>query len=86
VTFPTVVGVFQRMREGGIIEFLLWVEFVKFVGCIGVGVEEGTEEIEGFTRSERVGGNVLLSGSQVGEWGFLTRSSRPFILWRGLFL
>ena len=67
VAFLTVVGVFQRMREGGVIEFLFWVEFVERVGCVGVGMEERAEEVEGFTRSERVGGDVLLSGSQVGE-------------------
>jgi hypothetical protein len=45
-TFLAVIGVFQRMREGGVVEFLLWVEFVEFVGCIRVRTEEGSEEVE----------------------------------------
>ena len=41
-----VVGVFQRMCEGGVVEFLFGVEFVELVGRIRVGAEEGSEEIE----------------------------------------
>ena len=74
------------MREGDVVEFLFWVEFVKFVRRIGVGAEEGLEEVEGGTGRKRFGGAVLLSGSQVGRWGFWTKSRRPFILWRGLSL
>ena len=72
------------MCEGNIVVLVLWVEFVEFVGRIGIGAEEALEEI-GAGRS-RFGGAVLLNGSQVGRWGFLTRSRRPFIFWRGLSL
>ena len=74
------------MREGDVVEFLFWVELVEFVCRVGVRAEEGSEEIEGGSGRKRFGGAVFLSGSQVGRWGFSTRSRRPFILWRGLFL
>ena len=74
------------MREGDIVELLFWVKFVEFVRRIGIGAEEGPEEVEGGGGRRRFGGAVLLRGSQVGRWGFWTRSRRPFILWRGLFL
>ena len=85
-TFSAVVGVFQRMCEGDVVEFLLGIEFVELVGCIRVRAEEGLEEVEQGVGRKRFGGDVLLDGSQVGRWGFLTRSRRPFILWRGLSL
>ena len=84
--FSAVVAVFQRMREGDVIVFLFGVVFVEFVGRVGVGAEEGAEEIEGGGARSRFGGAVLLNGSQVGRWGFWTRSRRPFIFWRGLSL
>ena len=74
------------MCEGDVIKFLFGVEFVELVGRIRIGVEEGSEEIERGAGRRRFGGDVLLDGSQVGRWGFLTRSHRPFILWRGLSL
>ena len=74
------------MCEGDVIELLLWVKLVEFVRRIGVGAEEGSEEVEGGAGRRRFGGAVLLSGSQVGRWGFLTKSRRPFILWKGLSL
>ena len=74
------------MREGDVVVLLFGVVFVELVGRVGVGVEEGSEEVEGGSGRRRFGGAVLLSGSQVGRWGFWTRSRRPFILWRGLFL
>ena len=74
------------MREGDVVELVLRVELVEFVGCVGVRAEEGSEEVERGTGRRRFGGAVLLSGSQVGRWGFSTRSRRPFILWRGLSL
>ena len=74
------------MREGDVVELLLWVEFVEFVCRIGVGAEEGSEEVKRGAGRRRFGGAVLLSGSQVGEWGFSMRSRRPFILSRGLSL
>ena len=82
--FSAVVGVFQRMCEGDVVELLFGVEFVEFVGRIRIGAEEGSEEVEGGTGRKRFGGAILLDGSQVGGWGFLTKSRRPFILWRGL--
>ena len=85
-TFLAVVGVFQRMCEGDVVEFLLGVEFVELVGRIRIGAEEGSEEVERGTGRRRFGGAVLLNGSQVGRWGFSTRSRRPFILWRVLSL
>ena len=84
--FLAVVAVFQRMCEGDVIELLLWFKLVEFVRRIGVRAEEGSEEIEGGAGRRRFGGAVLLSGSQVGRWGFWMRSRRPFILWRGLSL
>ena len=74
------------MREGDVVEFLLGVEFVELVGRVGVGAEEGSEEVKRGIGRKRFGGAVLLNGSQVGRWGFLTKSRRPFILWRGLSL
>jgi hypothetical protein len=74
------------MHEGDVVELLLWVKLVEFVRRIGVRAEEGSEEVEGGAGRRRFGGAVLLSGSQVGRWGFLTRSRRPFIFWRGLSL
>ena len=74
------------MCEGDVVKFLLGVEFVELVGRIRIGAEEGSEEVERGIGHRRFGGNVLLDGSQVGRWGFLTRSRRPFILWRGLSL
>ena len=74
------------MRKGDVIELLFWVIFVELVRRIRVGAEEGSEEVERGTGRRRFGGAVLLSGSQVGRWGFLMRSRRPFILWRGLSL
>ena len=68
------------MWEGDVVEFVLGVELVEFVGRVGIGVEEGSEEVERGSGRKRFGGTVLLSGSQVGRWGFLTRSRRPFIL------
>ena len=81
-----VVGVFQRMCEGGVVEFLFGVELMELVGRIRVGAEEGSEEVERGIGRRRFGGAVLLDGSQVGRWGLLMRSRRPFILWRGLSL
>ena len=74
------------MREGDVVELVLRVELVELVGCIWVRAEEGSEEVEGGAGRKRFGGTVLLNGSQVGRWGFLTKSRRPFILWRGLSL
>ena len=74
------------MREGDVVELLLWVKLVEFVRRIRVGAEEGFEEVERGTGRRRFGGAVLLSGSQVGGWGFSMRSRRPFIFWRGLSL
>ena len=74
------------MCEGDVIELVLWVELVEFVGCVGVRAEEGSEEIERGAGRKRFGGAVLLNGSQVGRWGFSMKSRRPFILWRGLSL
>jgi hypothetical protein len=34
------------MCEGDVVELVLWVELVEFVGRIGVGAEEGSEEVE----------------------------------------
>ena len=68
------------MCEGDVVEFVLWVELVEFVGRIRVGAEEGSEEVERGGGRKRFGGAVLLNGSQVGRWGFLTKSRRPFIL------
>ena len=84
--FSAVVAVFQRMCEGDVVVFVFWFVFVEFVGCIGVRAKEGAEEVDGGSGRSRFGGAVLLSGSQVGRWGFWTKSRRPFILWRGLFL
>ena len=74
------------MCEGDVVVFLFGVVFVELVGRVGVGAEEGSEEVDGGGGRSRFGGAVLLSGSQVGRWGFWTRSRRPFILWRGLSL
>ena len=74
------------MCEGDVVEFVFGFELVEFVRRVGVGAEEGAEEVEGGSGRRRFGGAVLLSGSQVGRWGFRTRSRRPFILWRGLSL
>ena len=74
------------MCEGDVIVFLLGVVFVELVGCVRVRAEEGAEEVKGGGGRSRFGGAILLSGSQVGRWGFWTRSRRPFILWRGLSL
>jgi hypothetical protein len=74
------------MCKGDVVEFLFEVEFVELVGRIRIGAEEGSEEINRGIGCRRFGGDVLLDGSQVGRWGFLTRSRRPFILWRGLSL
>ena len=84
--FSAVVAVFQRMCEGDVVVFVFWLILVEFVGRIGIGAEEGLEEIDGGSGRSRFGGAVLLNGSQVGRWGFLTKSRRPFILWRGLSL
>ena len=84
--FLAVVAVFQRMCEGDVVVFLLWVVLVELVGCVWVRAEEGAEEVERGRGRRRLGGAVLLNGSQVGRWGFWTRSRRPFILWRGLSL
>ena len=45
-TFLAVVGVFQRMRKGDVVKLALWVELVEFVGGVGVGAEEGSEEVK----------------------------------------
>jgi hypothetical protein len=84
--FSAIVAVFQRVCEGDVVVFVLWLVLVEFVGRIGVGAEEGSEEIDGGSGRSRFGGAVLLSGSQVGRWGFSMRSRHPFILWRGLSL
>jgi hypothetical protein len=84
--FSAVVAVFQRMCEGDVVVLVLRFVFVELVGRIGVGAEEGSEEIDGGGGRSRFGGAVLLNGSQVGRWGFWTKSRRPFILWRGLSL
>jgi hypothetical protein len=84
--FLAVVAVFQRMREGDVVVLLLRVVLVELVGCVGVGAEKGVEEVEGGRGRRRFGGAVLLKGSQVGRWGFWTKSRRPFIPWRGLSL
>jgi hypothetical protein len=72
--------------EGDVVVFVAWFILVELVGRIGIGAEEGSEEIDGGSGRSRLGGAVLLSGSQVGRWGFWTKSRRPFILWRGLSL
>ena len=74
------------MCEGDVVVFVFRVVLVELVGRVGVGAEEGAEEVEGGGGRRRFGGTVLLSGSQVGRWGFWMRSRRPFILWRGLSL
>ena len=74
------------MCEGDVVVFLFRVVFVELVGRIGVRAEEGSEEVDGGSGRSRFGGAVLLSGSQVGRWGFWTKSRRPFIPWRGLSL
>jgi hypothetical protein len=85
--FAAVVGVLQRMREGDVVVFLLGVVFVELVGRVWIRAEEGSKEGKGGgVDRRRFGGAVLLKGSQVGRWGFWTRSRRPFILWRGLSL
>ena len=85
--FAAVVGVLQRMYEGDVVVFLLRVILVELVGRVGVRAEEGSKEGKrGGVDRRRFGGAVLLKGSQVGRWGFWTRSRRPFILWRGLSL
>ena len=84
--FSAVIAVFQRVCEGDVVVFVFWFILVELVGRIGVGAEEGSEEIDGGGGRSRFGGAVLLSGSQVGRWGFWTKSRRPFILWRGLSL
>ena len=45
-TFLAVVGVLQRMCEGDVVEFVLWVELVELVGHVGIRAEEGSEEVE----------------------------------------
>ena len=84
--FSAIVAVFQRVREGDVVVFVCWFILVELVGRVGVGAEEGSEEIDGGGGRSRFGGAVLLSGSQVGRWGFWMKSRRPFILWRGLSL
>ena len=84
--FSAVVAVFQRVCEGDVVVFVFWVVLVELVGRVGVGAEEGSEEVDRGVGRRRFGGDVLLSRSQDGGWGFLTRSRRPFILWRGLSL
>ena len=74
------------MREGDVVVLVGWFVLVEVVGRVGVRAEEGSEEIDGGSGRSRLGGAVLLSGSQVGRWGFLTKSRRPFIFWRGLSL
>ena len=74
------------MREGDVVVFLFGVVLVELVGRVRVGAEEGAKEVEGGSGRRQFGGAVLLSGSQVGRWGFWMRSRRPFILWRGLSL
>ena len=74
------------MREGDVVELLFRVEFVELVRRVGIGAEEGSKEVERGAGHKRFGGAILLSGSQVGRWGFWTKSRRPFILWRGLSL
>ena len=78
--FSAVVAVFQRVCEGDVVVLVFWFVFVELVGRIGIGAEEGSEEIDGGGGRSRLGGAVLLNGSQVGRWGLLTRSRRPFIL------
>ena len=68
------------MCEGDVVVLVFWFILVEFVGRIGIGAEEGSEEVDGGSGRSRFGGAVLLSGSQVGRWGFWTRSRRPFIL------
>ena len=86
-SFAAVVGVLQRMREGDVVIFLFRVVFVELVGRVGIRAEEGSKEGKGRGADRRrFGGAVLLRGSQVGRWGFLMRSRRPFIFWRGLCL
>ena len=84
--FSAVIAVLQRVCEGDVEVFVFWFVLVEFVGRIGIGAEEGSEEVDGGSGRSRFGGAVLLSGSQVGRWGFWTKSRRPFILWRGLSL
>ena len=74
------------MCEGDVVVFVFWFVFVELVGRVGVGAEEGSKEVDGGSGRSRFGGAVLLSGSQVGRWGFWMKSRRPFILWRGLSL
>jgi hypothetical protein len=70
--------------ESDVVVLVLWFVLVELVGR--VGAEEGAEEVDGGSGRSRFGGAVLLIGSQVGRWGFWTRSRRPFIFWRGLSL
>ena len=84
--FSAVVAVFQRVCEGDVVVFVGWFVFVELVGRVGIGAEEGAEEVDGGSGRSRLGGAVLLSGSQVGRWGFWTKSRRPFMFWRGLSL
>ena len=74
------------MCEGDVVVFVFWFVLVELVGRVRVRTEEGSEEIDGGGGRSRFGGAVLLNGSQVGRWGFWTKSRRPFILWRGLSL
>ena len=74
------------MCEGDVVVLLFGVVLMKLVGGVRIGAEERAEEVEGGRGRRRFGGAVLLSGSQVGRWGFWTKSRRPFILWRGLSL
>ena len=84
--FLAVVAVFQRVCEGDVVVLVLWFVLVELVGRVGIGAEERSEEVDGGSGRSRLGGAVLLDGSQVGRWGLWTRSRRPFILWRGLSL
>ena len=54
------------MCEGDVVVFVLWLVLVELVGCVGIGAEEGSKEVDGGSGRSRFGGAVLLSGSQVG--------------------
>ena len=51
------------MCEGDVVIFVFWVVSVELVGRVGVGAEEGAEEVEGGSGRRQFGGAVLLSGS-----------------------